>query len=47
MAGLLLVANEAKNKNSGIDVDQLYDDYDKIIELGRKINKSDKDNPFW
>ena len=47
MAGLLLAANEAKNKNSGIDVDQLYDDYDKIIELGRKINKSDNDNPFW
>lgn len=47
MAGLLLVANEAKNKDSGIDVDQLYNDYDKIIELGRKINKSDKDNPFW
>lgn len=40
-------ANEAKNKDSGIDVDQLYDDYDKLIELGRKINKSDKDNVFW
>lgn len=45
MAGLLLAANEAKN--SGIDVDQLYDDYDKIIELVRMISKSDKDNPFW
>lgn len=37
MAGLLLAANEAKNKDSGIDVDQLYNDYDKLIELGRKI----------
>ncbi len=37
MSGLLLAANEAKNKDSGIDVDQLYNDYDKLIELGRKI----------
>lgn len=37
MAGLLLAANEANNKDSGIDVDQLHNDYDKLIELGRKI----------
>ena len=30
-------ANEAKNKDSGIDVDQLYNDYDKLIELDKKI----------
>ena len=47
LSGLLLAANDSKKKGSEIDVRQLYDDYDKIVKDGKKINKDDKDNPFW
>lgn len=47
LIGLLLAANDSKKKGSEIDVRQLYDDYDKIVKDGKKINKDDKDNPFW